>query len=285
MGILTTLAAQRRSTQVLLEFTLIGAIGVLDFLTGYELAFSLFYVIPISLAAWFLGRRQGIVASLVSASVWLGADVASGDYYSLPFVPLWNTLIRFSFFAIIALLLAALKRALEHEKELARTDYLTGAANSRQFLESIQMEIDRMQRYGQHPFTMAYIDLDNFKRINDQRGHPAGDQVLRTVVEHAQKNLRRIDVIARLGGDEFALLLPETDPESARGALVKLRNGLLGEMEKNGWPVTFSIGVLTCLTVPGSAEELLRLVDESMYAVKRGSKDAIGYATFPAARE
>ena len=177
--------------------------------------------------------------------VWLGADVATGHSYAYPLIPIWNTFIRLAFFVIITLLLSALRRSTEREREFARVDNLTGAVNPRFFYDVAQMEIDRFQRY-KHPFTLAYIDLDNFKTVNDQFGHSAGDQVLRKVVSSAKKYLRKIDVIARLGGDEFALLLPETNEESARVALSKVQNGLLEEMRQGKWPITFSIGVLTC---------------------------------------
>lgn len=280
MNFLSNLEKQSRPFKIGLEFALIGAIGVIDFITGYEIGFSLFYVIPISFAAWFMGRGRGIAASVVSSFVWLGADIASGHVYSHPLIPIWNSLIRLSFFFIISFLLSALKNALEREKELARTDYLTGAVNSRFFFELLQMEIDRLQRY-QHPFTLAYVDLDNFKTVNDRFGHPTGDRVLVTVVGFAKKHLRKIDVIGRLGGDEFALLLPETDHESARAALAKLRGGLLEEMRQNNWPITFSIGVLTCTAAPPETGVLVKMADALMYSVKHESKNAIKYAAYP----
>ena len=263
----------------IIGIALIGGIGVLDFLTGYELAFSLFYLLPVSLIAWFTSRRLGILASVVSACVWFTADVAAGNFYSYPFVYAWNTLIRLSIFVITALLLSTIKRVLERQRELALTDYLTGAANSRFFCDLVQMEIDRFQRY-EHPFTLAYIDLDNFKTMNDRFGHFVGDQVLSTVVSSARKYVRKTDVVARLGGDEFALFLPETDQESARIALAKIQGGLLKEMRQNNWPITFSIGVLTCSAAPDTSEELVRMTDELMYAVKRDGKNAIKYSTY-----
>lgn len=121
----------------MLGFVIVCAIGIVDFFTGYEFSFSLFYVIPIALVTWFGGRRIGIMMSLLSAAVWLGADAASGHIYAHPLIPFWNTLIRLSFFIIITMLLSALKGAMEREKEYGRTDSLTGAVNSRVFLEMV----------------------------------------------------------------------------------------------------------------------------------------------------
>jgi diguanylate cyclase (GGDEF)-like protein len=175
--------------------------------------------------------------------------------------------------------LSTLRRALEHERELACTDYLTGAVNSRVFYDLLQTEINRAQRY-KHPFTIVYIDLDNFKTVNDEFGHATGDQVLSFVVNQTRKHLRNTDVVARLGGDEFALLLPETKQEFAKVVLSKLQCNFLAEMQQNSWPVTLSIGVLTFLATPCAAEEVVRMVDDLMYSVKRGSKNDIKYAIY-----
>jgi diguanylate cyclase (GGDEF)-like protein len=265
--------------KILMEFALIGVIGIIDFLTGYEFSFSLFYVIPISLVTWHTNRWFGITASLASALVWFWADMASGHSYINLFVPIWNSLIRLVFFIIITLLISIIRNALEREKEFARTDNLTGAVNSRLFYQLVQMEIDRSQRY-KSPFSVVYIDLDNFKSVNDQFGHPTGDQVLCHVVKYIKKHLRKADVIARLGGDEFALLLPETNQQSAQVAISKLHTGLWEEMKQNNWPITFSIGVLTCQAAPYTTEELVRKADELMYSAKRDNKNTIKYANY-----
>ena len=275
MDFLASLEKRSKLFWIVVGFTLIGGVGILDFLSSYEFKFSLFYLIPISLVTWLTGRRLGIAASLASALVRLNSDIATGNSYSQQVI---NTLIGLSFFVIVTLLLSALRKALDYERELAQTDYLTGAMNSRFFYDLLQMEINRVQRYG-HPFTIAYIDIDNFKTVNDQIGHTAGDQVLRAAVNQARMHMRKTDVVARLGGDEFALLLPETDPESAQVVLSKIRGGMLNGMQQSDWPVTFSIGVLTCIDAPPTPDELFRLVDELMYSVKRGSKNAIRYST------
>ena len=279
MSFLERLEKQSKLFGLAAGFALIGFIGFLDFLTGYEVAFSLFYTIPVSLITWLTGRRLGIVASIASAVVWLIANLTAGNSYSHPFIYVWNTLMGLGFFLIVAFLLSTLKMAFEHERELSRTDYLTGAVNSRFFFDLLQIEINRAQRYH-HPFTIAYLDIDNFKLINDQYGHITGDQVLRAVVNQARRHLRKTDVVARLGGDEFALLLPETNQESAHVVLSKFQSDNSVEMQQRNWPVTLSIGALTCINAPHAMEELVRMADDLMYSVKRGSKNAIKYSTY-----
>jgi len=279
MKFLASLEKQSKLFIVLVGFALIGGIGLIDFVTGYEFAFSVFYVLPVALVTWLTSQRLGLVASLASALVWLCADAATGHSYSNHLIPIWNSLIRLCFFVIISSLLSALRKTAEQEARLARTDHLTGAVNSRFFYDLLQMEIDRFQRY-KRPFTLAFCDLDNFKTLNDQFGHPMGDHVLRIVVSSARRHLRKTDVVARLGGDEFAFLLPETSEESARVALTNIQNGLLEEMRQNKWPITFSIGVLTCSVGTHSPDELVRLADELMYSVKRNNKNAIKYSTY-----
>jgi len=95
-------------------------------------------------------------------------------------VPIWNALTRFLFFMLVAICLIALRNAYEHEKALARSDFLTGAANSRAFFEVADMELVRARRYAR-PFSVAYIDVDNFKTVNDTLGHLAGDDLLRVI--------------------------------------------------------------------------------------------------------
>jgi diguanylate cyclase (GGDEF)-like protein len=277
MELLTKLEKQSKLTFAAIGFALIGVLGILDFVTGYELAFSLFYLFPIFLLTWLISRRMGIVASFFSAFVWLLADVAAGNIYSSPLIYFWNTLVRLAFFIINTLLLSGLRQAIEHERELAHTDYLTGAINSRYFYAIVQMEIDRFQRY-KRPFTLAYLDLDDFKRVNDRFGHSTGDQVLRVVAHTIRNYLRKSDVVARLGGDEFAVLLLETDQEYARLVITKIQDVLLEEMSRNNWSITFSIGVLFCPEGHRSVDDLVRMADDLMYAVKRDGKNAIKFS-------
>jgi diguanylate cyclase (GGDEF)-like protein len=263
-----------------LGLVLIALLGAIDLYTGPEIAFAFFYLIPVSLVAWFLGRGLGVFTSIVSAGVWLLVDLLTREPYSHGLIPYWNATTRVGFFVIVAWLLSALKASFSREKVMARTDYVTGAINARFFSELAQMEIDRAKRYG-HPFTFAYVDLDHFKTVNDRFGHRAGDRVLGTVTKTISANLRKTDIIARLGGDEFALLLPETGAEAGSFAVSKIRRTLLGEMEKVHWPVTFSIGVITYIGPPSSVDEMIREGDDLMYSVKRSGKNGIACRVNP----
>ena len=264
---------------VFLCIVLVLLIGVIDYQTGYELAFSLFYLIPICLATWVIGRDMGLLISILAACAWYVADVLSGQVYSSSLIYLWNTGIRFGFFAVVTYLLAALRESLDHERNLSRTDPLTGAANTRAFLETIQLEINRYERY-QHPFTVVFIDLDNFKVVNDRFGHMVGDKVLHTVVAEMRKRLRKTDIVSRLGGDEFGLFLPETGQDAAQVAIKKVRAGIIDAMQLRKLPVTASYGVVTCLGVPKSADTLIKMADDLMYSIKNHGKDGIGYSAF-----
>ena len=279
MKIIASLEKRSQFFWAMAGLAFIVAVGIVDFLTGYEIAFSLFYLIPISLVTWFAGRRLGIMAAIASALTWYITDIASGRPYSHPAIPFWNTGIRASFFFIVMALLSALRKALEHEKELARVDHLTGAVNARFFSYLAQREIDRSRRY-KHPLTVVYIDLDHFKTVNDQFGHNTGDKVLRTVTNTASSQLRVTDVVARLGGDEFAVLLLETGQEDAQVMISKVQRSLLGEMRKNDWPVTFSIGVLTCTEMPGTVGELIKMADDLMYSVKKNGRNNVSYSIY-----
>jgi diguanylate cyclase (GGDEF)-like protein len=207
------------------------------------------------------------------------ADLIVGYSHSHPLVPYWNMLMRSGFFLFVVVILSKLKTALEHEKNLSRTDSLTGTANKRAFYELASIEIDRARRY-KRPFTAAYIDIDNFKTINDRFGHTIGDCLLQLVATTIRSKTRSTDAVARLGGDEFILLLPETEGESAQKVLHRIQNQLLDAVQKNEWPVTFSIGVATFINPPESVEEMIKKADALMYSAKNSGKNMIKQAVF-----
>lgn len=279
MNKLTVIAEMLQPYWLPVVALLILLVTYLDYTTGYELSFSLFYLLPILLASWLATRVAGIITSIVSSGCLFYADVLSGHLYVDSYIPYWNLFIRLSIFLIASLLVSALKKSHEYEKELARMDGLTGAANSRCLREILHTEMDRAHRHNLS-FTLAYIDIDNFKNINDSMGHAVGDEILRTFVRTTKNHIRRIDIIARLGGDEFAIFFPDTDQAQSNIIITKLRSKLLNEAQDHHWPISFSIGVITCIDIPASIDELIKQADHTMYAVKHNGKDAIQFATY-----
>jgi diguanylate cyclase (GGDEF)-like protein len=263
----------------LLYGVIVFFLWVFDSLTGPDLSFLVFYLVPILMATWFSGKLAGRIFAIICAAAWFFSDVLSHSSYSQPLVPYWNVTVKFCVFLIVVEILWRLKDALAAEKELARKDGLTGAANRRSFFESGLIEIDRMHRY-KHTFSLAYIDLDDFKGINDTMGHDTGDLVLRTVSETIIKNIRSTDIFARLGGDEFVLLLSETGVEQAQAVVDKLHAALDERMNRARWPVSFSIGVMTFIRSPSSVDELIRKADALMYAAKREGKNRVKYSVW-----
>ncbi|HNK63950.1 MAG TPA: diguanylate cyclase [Anaerolineales bacterium] len=264
---------------IVLALVLVGALGIWDYATGNDYSFSLFYLLPILLTAWYVGKMAGILISIVSALTWVAADILIGEDYIHPTIYFWNALIRFGFFAISTILAADLKKSQEAIRVLAHTDFLSGAINSRYFHELLENEISRFNRYGR-PFTLVYIDIDNFKRVNDLYGHNEGDQVICYIAGEIQNQIRKSDIFARLGGDEFAILFPETEARESESALAKIHQHISERLQEKFSFLTYSIGVVTFHSVPGSSAEAIKIVDAMMYSVKSTTKNNVSYSVY-----
>lgn len=252
---------------------LVATVGLLDSMTGPDYAFSAFYLLPVVLTAWYAGRGYAILISVASAAAWLAAGIAGRMNHEHTLVLIWNDAMELCLFLFAAYVISALRGKLESEEEFARTDQLTGIANRRRFGELADAEIRRSRRYSE-PFTVIYLDIDNFKTVNDTLGHSEGDRLLRQVASTLTTAIRESDTVARLGGDEFGLLLPETDGDAAVTVATKIHAGLKVQVEQH-WPVTFSIGMVTYLKAPASADEMIRVADRLMYEVKDSGKDEL----------
>jgi diguanylate cyclase (GGDEF)-like protein len=126
---------------------------------------------------------------------------------------------------------------------------------------------------------LLYLDLDDFKAVNDRHGHQTGDAVLRLVANATRRAVRQTDVVGRLGGDEFGVLMPETDGAVAEAAATRLATGIRTVFQ--GTPsVTASIGLVSAVNAAATgAEELLHRADQAMYAAKRSGKDRVVQVT------
>lgn len=262
-----------------LSLILIMAIGLLDYIIPWDLSLSVFYAVPILLAAWFAGERMGAILSVGSATVWLVTQAL--ERVDASWLLYWNAAVHLCFYLLVSHLVCALESAYEREKRLARTDSLTGIINRRFFNELLEIEFCRSQRYAS-PLTLAYIDVDHFKSVNDRFGHQAGDLLLAKIAQCMTSQLRAIDVVARIGGDEFVLMLPQTGRRASQVVLPRLQEALMAMVEGEGWPVSFSIGVATFLDLPESVDVMVQQADQLMYSVKSSGKNRIEYAVFEA---
>ena len=277
--LLTALEKISRKAVIALTLFTTFSLGVVDYFTGFELSISFFYLIPVTMTAWAIGRNAGLASSVLCATVWLISNLLSGQNFLNLFVGVWNTLILFGFYAIVAILLTELRQSLEEEQLLANIDPLTGAMNRHSFNDIAEKKMI-VSEVNRRPYTVAYIDLDHLETINDEHGHATGDLVLKTVVDTIRKQIRNGDLLARLGGDEFAILLTDMDEADAKRIVPRLQLALLKQMKTNEWEITFSIGVLTFLTMPASADSMVSLANALMYEVKTDGRNAIKYSTY-----
>jgi diguanylate cyclase (GGDEF)-like protein len=222
---------------------------------------------------------MAILPFVQSIILWFLDDIMGSRSYIHPFIPYWNLFAKIIFFAIFIYIISYLKLILDREKMLARIDYLTEIANKRYFYESAAKEINRANRY-KYPFTVAYLDLDDFKRVNDLFGHGAGDNLLRLTAQALKNSVRVADTVARIGGDEFAILLPETDYESAQNVIQRVQREISSIMDKNSLPATLSIGMITCANPHCTLESLVMEADNLMYLAKREGKNKIRHEIY-----
>jgi diguanylate cyclase (GGDEF)-like protein len=260
-------------------------VGLADFVTGREVALILFYLGPVGVATWYVGLRGGVALAILSAAVSTGADTLHelrdpGEDGALPVaVMAWNCAVQLGTFVSLVLVLSALRSRLEGEELLARTDALTHISNRRAFFEAAGLEIERARR-TRRPTALAFIDVDDFKVVNDGMGHAQGDALLVVVAQTLRAATRAVDSVGRLGGDEFALLLPETAAPEIEPLLTRVRTSLLAAMTRHGWGVGFSIGAAVFVAPPSSTDELIARADDLMYAAKREAKGSIRVGTF-----
>jgi diguanylate cyclase (GGDEF)-like protein len=223
---------------------------------------------------------MGFSVCLAAAITWFAVDHTAGHAYSHAAIPAWNATVRFGFFVITAHLLLLLRNALDTQKTLAQRDSLTGLMNVNTFKLHCTRLFSLAARHH-HPLSLAYLDIDGFKGVNDSLGHTIGDAVLRVVGSTLEERLRATDLVGRLGGDEFAILLPETDMSGATVIFSDIHHRLQDLATANRWPIGFSIGVAVFRSPPAHPDEAVQVADELMYRVKTGGKNHILIERYP----
>lgn len=254
---------------------LTGLISWLDLITPDYIFVTGFYFLPIFIAAWYCGT--GITALVVANAIAIGLYSASQNLPSNALY--WESGLAYSsvlmVFILFGLQMYFLRSMFNHLHAESRTDPLTGLLTRRGFSEATEFETARAARHG-IGFTIAMIDLDNFKLVNDTQGHAAGDALLVSVSRCMTAMLRGFDLIARLGGDEFVILLPDTNVEDAKIILDRMMASLRPLIQSFDKRASASIGGVTVsadteFTVP----ELMAKADAVMYSVKNETKDRV----------
>jgi diguanylate cyclase (GGDEF)-like protein len=271
----------RHARVVMLGLAAFGVvvIGAVDYFSGQEISASVsfFYLGPFALAAWYVGRFAGVAISLIFGVGWYIADIVSDSQYSHHTIPIWNAFIRFAFCLVMSLLLTALRASSLHQRHLAETDGLTELYGRRAFENRLEHDLALAQRH-KSAVTLAYLDLNNFKAVNDTYGHNEGDRVLRTTGRVLKDSVRLADTAARIGGDEFALVLPDTDNLGAQQVIANLARGLQKALTSSKLEVGFSIGVVTFLNPDLSVARAVDAADAVMYEVKRKGKGTVAFS-------
>jgi len=248
------------------------AANFLPFELGRYISLDVLYCLPIiqtaRLASVRTKRRNDTqtssVVGIVLALVWSATEA----FITWPYFPLsafvLNTFTRSVVFTVIGRVLVKLWR----ERAYAHIDVLTGLANRMELLERLKIEQGRSERSGR-PYSVLFIDIDQFKVMNDKYGHHGGDEALKTMAEILRKCSRKVDVPARLGGDEFILLLPDTDERSCEILIKRIEESTRNIFAERDWPISVSIGRATNIGNTKEVDWVIRLADEKMYQVKR----------------
>jgi diguanylate cyclase (GGDEF)-like protein len=265
---------------VLQTFDLPQSTSLMSF--GFYAAIMSVGAIVGGLAAYYYAAA----AILAMVAIWLQNPVLISDPLSqatgIPFLVSQGAL----FLGIAALLhflsiqiqntLATIRDQANEMKQLALTDPLTDLSNRRHLLSRLEHEHQRSRRY-QHSLSLIFIDLDNFKEVNDRFGHLVGDDVLRGIAQSLRSSIRSTDLLARVGGDEFAILLPETRSDGALRVVDRLRESLTEYSEKTNPSLpqlTFCAGIAELTPADESIDEMLARADRLQYLAKSAGKNS-----------
>ena len=251
-----------------------AALGFLHIVTEAEFAFAAAAVLPVVAVAWVGGRRDGFIFSALATCMWFSIDLLTERHDGhLWIIPPVNAFTRIATYGLISHLVAQVNILLAREQEMASHDALTQLLNRRSFFAEGDDEVSRSQRYN-HPIAVAFLDLDNFKTLNDKQGHEVGDRALKAVADALRHSLRLTDRVARLGGDEFAVLLPEIAYTAASEAGQKIAAAVDAAMKPYP-PVSASVGVVWFETARGSFQSMLSAADALMYEIKQAGKHGV----------
>ena len=211
--------------------------------------------------------QSSTIIGILLALAWSSAEA----YLAQPFpldAFLLNVFTRSVVFTVLGRVLVKLWR----EREYARKDMLTGLSNRVDVIERLKSEQSRSERSGK-PYSLLFIDIDQFKMLNDNLGHRTGDEALKILADILRNSTRKEDIVSRLGGDEFVLLLPDTDEQSCDVLVQRIQRAADRSFTEKKWPISVSIGRITGTGQTQEADWVIRMADENMYEIKRTKRE------------
>tara|TARA_R110002110_G_scaffold406421_1_gene626291 strand:- start:94115 stop:95911 length:1797 start_codon:yes stop_codon:yes gene_type:complete len=244
----------------LLLFIVAGATPALTSAYAFYLWYKRVDHAGIFAIGWFVAHLSSILAAMR-----IGGSLPNEEW--LWHLPALGCALAFMCFT------GAVALRLSREVKSAYLDFLTGIANRRQLEQVFQAEFERARRYDR-PLSVIVVDVDHFKRVNDEHGHALGDNILKDLAQRCQRLLRGSDLAARIGGEEFAILLIETDGHSALTVAERLRRSQAGADEGAG-SVTLSLGVSELLCEDSSMSAIMERADEALYKAKSGGRNRV----------
>jgi len=234
----------------------------------------------LAIGAWNCPPRPVMAISLIAVLAWSWIEIdAQKSYDNLP-----GHLVRLIVTMVMIAWVLRTRNQITIAKQLARIDHLTGLPNRQALIEAIERELSRAKRFGR-PFSLAMMDCDGFKQLNDQRGHLAGDDALVLIGQSLRQNVRPFDCAGRWGGDEFLIVLSEVDYEDAQVIAERLRASMRHFVERGLPSLTFSLGILIVRQPELGWQECVRQADQAMYDAKRTGPDQTRFVIAPSAHQ
>jgi len=251
----------------------IMAIFSLEMISTNEIPLQVLYIFPLTAMAIHCEKTSLVVGAVILSIVFQVVTLLAHENVSASSKITIALIILASNAMVASVARYARAHYLEAER-LASIDWLTGLHNRRSIELVTDKEIARHKRYG-GVFSFALVDLDNFKDLNDSRGHSVGDEALKLLAEVLRKHTRESDTVARLGGDEFAILMPNTQAVDSVRLCQQLSRKVATRMADAAFPVTVSIGCTTFEQTPEATSEIFEKADKAMYSAKANGKGCV----------
>ncbi|HVL77278.1 MAG TPA: GGDEF domain-containing protein [Noviherbaspirillum sp.] len=252
----------------------VALVALADAALNFEISLVALHMLPVLVVTWYTSLRWGMFILVLMTVITVLLTINFAPPASNPLYRYLDLSSDFVAMMLLVFVQSRLREAYRTVRRQSRTDVLTGCLNRSGFHEQLQAEVVRQKRYG-HAFSLLYLDVDNFKTLNDTQGHQAGDALLTELGRLLLARLRKTDSAGRLGGDEFAVLLRETGLAAAQHIADEMKAELERTSRGHRWPVGFSIGIVCFSVPPASADEALHRADELMYEAKRGGKNTL----------